>query len=185
IEKAHPDVMNLFYQVFDKGELADGESRMVDFRNTFILMTSNLATDEITEMGQREPRDVDDVTNTIRPILARHFKPALLARMQVIPFWPLGQEDLKGVVGIKLGKLEQRVKDSQGIVLTYDETVREQIAERCTEVGTGARNADHIINESILPPISTEVLERISSGVTLSSVHISVASTGKFEFCYG
>ena len=184
IEKAHPDVMNLFYQVFDKGELADGESRLVDFRNTFILMTSNLATDLITEHGQRADRNLPALLEQVRPVLAQHFKPALLARMQIVPYWPLLSDDLVGVVELKLQRLVDRVREAQNIAMTYDAEVVRLIVDRCTEVGSGARNADFIINQSILPPVSTAVLEHISREEDLNAVHISKDAHGEFAFTY-
>ena len=161
VEKADLEVMNLFYQVFDKGTLSDGEGREIDFSNTIIFLTSNLASDTITALGMREPRaSIEDVTEAIRPQLSRHFKPALLGRMQIVPFFPLHSEALGGIVRLKLDKVGDRLRDGQKMRFDYTEAVIEQIARRCTEVETGARNIDHIISRTLIPEISTEILHQ-------------------------
>ena len=139
-EKAHIDVMNLFYQVFDKGMLSDGEGRVIDFKNTVLFLTSNLASDVITQLcanPERLPLETM-IGSAIRPILSHHFKPALLARMTVVPFYTLDPKFIREIVILKLNKLATRLAESHKIKLTYSPEVVDQIAKRCTEVETGA-----------------------------------------------
>jgi len=167
-EKADPDVMNLFYQVFDKGMLSDGEGRLVDFKNTVIIMTSNLATDKITNMtvatreetGQDPP--MSDIMEAIKPTVSSHFKPALLARMTMVPYLPISASALGSITKLKLDALLTRLKTNQRIDATYSERLIEMIAARCTEVDTGARNIDHILRSSLLPMLSSAILEKLT-----------------------
>jgi type VI secretion system protein VasG len=184
-EKAHIDVMNLFYQVFDKGMLSDGEGRVIDFKNTVLFMTSNLASDVITQLcsGSERP-SVETVISTIRPILSHHFKPALLARMTIVPFYTLDPKYIKEIVILKLNKLANRLAENQKIKLTYSPQIVEQITQRCTEVETGARNIDHIMNGTILPQMSQEILARMGEGVMPSEAHLDVAEGGGFKITF-
>lgn len=183
VEKADPEVMNLFYQVFDKGMLSDGEGRLIDFKNTVVFMTSNLATDLITQMGFASPRPkAEEITAAIRPTLNKHFKPALVGRMTVIPFFPLPPEALKEIVRLKLGRLVARLRDSHRMSLVYEGSVVEQIAARCREVETGARNIDHIMQGTLLPKISTEILERMSLGPLPEKLTLGIDPGGEFTF---
>jgi type VI secretion system protein VasG len=173
-EKAHKDIMNLFYQVFDKGTLTDGEGREINFRNTMILVTSNLATGEIMSVLDRGfPEDHNDLVAEIRPILSAHFKPALLGRMTVVPYYPLPPDVIRKITDLKLGKLASRMEDSHGVSLTWDESVGDTIAARCTEVETGARNVDHIIRGTLMPQLSEEVLGRIGEGGLPDHIHVT------------
>ena len=185
VEKAHLDVLNLFYQVFDKGMLSDGEGKEIDFSNTVIFLTSNLATDVITEMtaGDEKP-DAATLLSAVRPILSNHFKPALLARMTVIPFFTLAQDALAGIVRLKLGKIVQRLAHNNKMVFTYSDAVVMQIAARCTEVETGARNIDFILRGTIMPLMSQEILSRMSSGAQPSAVALDVDADGGFAVCF-
>jgi len=181
VEKADPEVMNLFYQVFDKGTLADGEGRVIDFKNTIMLLTSNLASDIITQMcagGELPERDV--LTEAIRPVLSNHFKPALLARMEIVPFYPIIGEAMKEIVGLKLNRLADRLQHSHKMSFKYDAAVVDQIAQRCTEVETGARNVDHIINRTLLPQISTELLEQMSEEGQPDTLSVGISDAGDF-----
>jgi type VI secretion system protein VasG len=169
VEKADPDVLNLFYQVFDKGMLSDGEGRVVDFKNTVIILTSNLATDKITNMtvaaweeGTSPP--MPEVMEAIKPTLSAHFKPALLARMTMVPFLPIAPDALGQITRLKLDSLVDRLRKSQKIECSYTNEMVESIAKRCTEVDTGARNIDHILRASLLPLVSTTILERMAEG---------------------
>ena len=185
VEKADLEVMNLFYQVFDKGTLSDGEGREIDFRNTIVFLTSNLATDIITELGLREPRPaVDEVTEAIRPQLSRHFKPALLGRMQIVPFFPLRPEALGGIVRLKLDKVGDRLREGQKMRFDYTGAVVEQIARRCTEVESGARNIDHIISRTLVPEISTGILHRLGDERQASALKVDVAEDGGFSYAF-
>jgi type VI secretion system protein VasG len=183
VEKADLEVMNLFYQVFDKGVLSDGEGRVINFKNTIVLMTSNLATDVLTEMGLRDPKpSMAELSEAIRPTLNHHFKPALLARMQVVPFYPLHGDVMHDIVRLKLGKVGKRMAESQKMSFDYTDAVVKQIAARCTEVETGARNIDHIINRTLLPEISTEILTRLSDEVEAAGLTIDIGDGGRFSY---
>jgi len=185
VEKADPEVLNLFYQVFDKGMLSDGEGRLVDFKNTVILMTSNLATDILTEMGQAEERPgVEAVTEAIRPVLSAHFKPALLARMEIVPYFPISGDAMREITALKLGRLAGRMEQNQKIKLVWKPEVIEQIARRCTEVETGARNVDHIVNRTLLPRISTQILEMMGEEVRPDRLEVGVGADGDFTFAF-
>ena len=185
-EKAHIDVMNLFYQVFDKGMLSDGEGRIIDFKNTVLLLTSNLASDVITQLCAGEARaSMETVVNTTRPILSHHFKPALLARMTVVPFYTLDPKFIREIVSLKLDKLAGRMAETHKIKLVYSPEVVDQISKRCTEVETGARNIDHMMNGTILPQMSREILGRLSEGAMLSEVHLDIAEDGSFKISFG
>lgn len=185
-EKAHLDVLNLFYQVFDKGMLSDGEGRVIDFKNTVIFLTSNLAADVITQLcsqGIRPP--LETVMAAIRPILSQHFKPALLARMTIVPFYLLDASYMKEIVTLKLNKLAQRLAENNKIKFSYSPEVVEQIASRCQEVETGARNIDHIMRGTILPQISREILTRMGKGEMPSQIRLGLAEDGSFRIDWG
>jgi type VI secretion system protein VasG len=180
VEKADKEVLNIFYQVFDKGMLADGEGRVIDFKNTVIILTSNLATDLITSSampGTPQP-PLDDVSSLVKPTLSAHFKPALLARMTVVPYFPIGTEALLGIVHMKLDAVARRAKDAHNIDLTIDEKVYEAVAERCREVESGARNVDHILRGTILPLVSQEILRRMATEEPLDAMRLSLAPDG-------
>lgn len=186
VEKAHLEVLNLFYQVFDKGVLSDGEGRVIDFKNTVVFLTSNLATDVITELcsdGQRP--SYETLMAAIRPILSNHFKPALLARMNIAPFYTLPPEIMKQIVSLKLDKLASRVAETHKMKFSYAPEVVDQIATRCTEVETGARNIDHIMSGTILPQMSREILARMSEEAMPSEVRLGLAKDGGFEIEFG
>jgi type VI secretion system protein VasG len=186
VEKADPEVMNIFYQVFDKGMLADGEGRIIDFKNTVLFLTSNLATDVIMQLCSGPvPPTGDEVVSAIRPILSKHFKPALLGRMQVVPFFPLAPEFLQQIVRLKLRQIENRLQDSHRMRMTIDPSVEETIARRCTDVDAGARNIDHIIQQTLLPMLSTALLERMAEAALPSSVRIGIGSDESFTLDFG
>ncbi|OWY26788.1 type VI secretion system ATPase TssH [Herbaspirillum robiniae] len=182
VEKAHLDVLNLFYQVFDKGMLSDGEGKEIDFSNTVIFLTSNLATDVITEMtaGDEKP-DHETLLAAVRPILSAHFKPALLARMTVIPYFTLARDALAGIVRLKMNKIVSRLARNNKMKFTYSDAVVDQIAARCTEVETGARNIDFILRGTVMPLMSQEILSRMSGEVQPTAVTLEVAEGGGFK----
>ncbi|MDH4273405.1 MAG: type VI secretion system ATPase TssH [Gammaproteobacteria bacterium] len=185
VEKADLEVMNLFYQVFDKGTLSDSEGRVVDFRNTVIILTSNLATDEIMHYCADSKRiDTEALSQHIRPVLSRHFKPALLARMEIVPFYPIDSSVMGDIVKLKLDKVVKRLAGSQKIEMTYSGDVVDKIVMRCTEVETGARNIDHIVNKHLLPRLSTEILQQINAGTQASSLTLGVGSDGDFSYLF-
>jgi type VI secretion system protein VasG len=186
VEKGHPEVLNLFYQVFDKGMLADGEGREIDFKNTVLFLTSNLATDVITAMcAAEEVPPLETIAGAVRPILSNHFKPALLARMNVIPYKILAPEILKQIVVLKMEKLVRRLNTTHKIAMTYSPAVVEQIAARCTEVETGARNIDYIMSGTIMPRMSQEILSHMSTGEMPASVHLDLDTGGGFSVAFG
>jgi type VI secretion system protein VasG len=176
--------MNLFYQVFDRGMLSDGEGREVDFKDTVIFMTSNLATDAIMTACASGNPDMDALTATIRPILSKHFKPALLARMTIVPFYPIVGDALKEIVTLKLGRIASRLKQTHKMAMVVDPRVVDLIAERCTEVETGARNIDHIISGTILPKVSSALLTQMSQGPLPEKLTIGVGETGEFTYTF-
>jgi type VI secretion system protein VasG len=181
VEKAHHDVVNLFYQVFDKGALTDGEGRDIDFRNTVIFLTSNLASDVVTGMwGGAEKPSMDEVTEAIRPILSGHFKPALLARMTVVPYVTLAPAFMEEIVSLKLGQLVTRLAEAGKMELCYTQDVVKQIAGRCREVETGARNIDHIMRGNLFPLLTGEILSRLGEGKTSAKVSLDMKD-GKFD----
>jgi type VI secretion system protein VasG len=182
VEKADPEVLNLFYQVFDKGMLSDGEGRVVDFKNTVILLTSNLASDTIVSMcgGPVRP-EVDEIMNAIRPALIKHFKPALLGRMTVVPFYPISMDAMKEIVSLKMNQVGKRLLESHRMKFDYDPAVVELISQRCTEVESGARNIDHIINGTLLPMMSTEILERMGTGSLTDSLRVELDAENNFR----
>ncbi|MFZ1987187.1 MAG: type VI secretion system ATPase TssH [Desulfatitalea sp.] len=186
VEKGHPEVLNLFYQVFDKGMLADGEGREIDFKNTVLFLTSNLATDVITAMcTAEEVPPLETIAGAVRPILSSHFKPALLARMNVIPYKILAPEVLKQIVVLKMEKLVRRLNTTHKIAMTYSPAVVDQIAARCTEVETGARNIDYIMSGTIMPRMSQEILSHMSTGQMPASVHLDLDTGGGFSVAFG
>jgi type VI secretion system protein VasG len=181
VEKADLEVMNLFYQVFDKGTLSDGEGRVVDFKNTVMILTSNLATDVITELGLATPPPSQEaITAAIRPILSRHFKPALLARMQIVPFLPLHSAELAAITRLKLDRVARRIETSHKIACRYSDAVVEAICARATEVESGARAVDQIIRRTLLPAIATTILASMTDGGALGDLEIDVAADGAF-----
>jgi type VI secretion system protein VasG len=184
VEKAHNDVMELFYQVFDKGMLEDGEGRRIDFKNTLIILTSNLGTDTIMKLSADEETrpEADVLAETLRPELQAHFKPAFLGRLKVIPFYPIMDDNLRKIVRLKLNKVVKRMAANRGTVLTYSDDVVEAIASRCTEVDSGARNIDHIMSNSLMPEMSREILSRMAVGQGIESVNVSMDGEGfKYE----
>lgn len=182
VEKAHLDVVNLFYQVFDKGTLADGEGREINFRDTVLFLTSNLASDIIARhcSGSKRP-DPRDLVEAIRPVLSQHFKPALLARMTIVPFYQLDPSFMEEIVTLRMEKLAERLRESKKMELVYSPEVLKRIASRCQEVETGARTIDHIMRGTILPQLAAEILASMSAGCMPSSVRLGAAKDGGFS----
>ncbi|MDR2354187.1 MAG: type VI secretion system ATPase TssH [Deltaproteobacteria bacterium] len=182
VEKAHLDVLNLFYQVFDKGELTDGEGKKVNFRNTLLILTSNLASQEIEDLSLSEnPKTPEEILEHIRPILNQFFRPALLARMNLVPFVALGTEALTRIAILKLNALKERVRLNNGIDLRISEEVAPLIASRCLNSETGARNIDVILGNGILPTMSQKILGAMTTGEKLPDVlNLSIAEDQNF-----
>ncbi|MGY2291448.1 type VI secretion system ATPase TssH [Pseudomonas sp. SDO528_S397] len=174
VEKADPDVLNLFYQIFDKGVANDGEGREIDFRNTLILMTSNLGSDRISELCENGERPTAEVLEeTIRPVLSKHFKPALLARMRVVPYYPVGGPVLRELIEIKLGRLGERLNRRQ-LDFTYCQNLVDHLAERCTQSDSGARLIDHLLDLHVLPLVADRLLDAMATGESLKRVHATL-----------
>ncbi|MCK8501655.1 type VI secretion system ATPase TssH [Myxococcus fulvus] len=184
-EKADLEVMNLFYQVFDKGMLSDGEGRLIDFRNTVVILTSNLATDALMQLysGPEAP-STDTVSETIRPILSRHFKPALLARMSVVPFLPIAKDVLKQIAEMKLSALADRLHTSHRVKTEFAPEVYEEFARRCQDNDSGARNVDHVLRASLMPRLSLEVLERLAAGGVPSRLRVGLGAGGDWDLAF-
>ena len=184
VEKAHPDVMELFYQVFDKGILEDSEGVPVDFRNTMIILTSNVGTNAIIRAAEdpaisSEPERLHQV---LRDELLQYFKPAFLGRMVIIPYLPLGETEIREIVTLKMDGLRRRVRENHRAELTYDDTLVDAIAARCTETESGARNIDHILTHTLLPGMSARVLERMARQEPFSSLSIGLDPDGAFDY---
>jgi len=186
VEKAHLEVMNLFYQVFDKGFMRDGEGREINFRNTLIIMTSNLASETIVELCTGEnPVSDGELLSAIRPQLSAHFQPALLARAKIVPFRPLSKEVMRGVVALKLDKIAQRIKKTHNLTFSCSPVLVDQIAENCTAVEAGARNADAVIDQSLLPSISRQLLMHLGEeDKKYTHLHIGATEEGDFEILF-
>ena len=185
VEKAHPDVMNLFYQVFDKGSLADGEGRVVSFKNTVIIMTSNLGTDVIQSMCEAEEEvEIDELREAIYPHLREHFKPALVARTTVIPFMTLSNEILKSIAKMKVGKVGKRLEIAHKMSWSVDDSVYERIAEQCNHVDVGARQIDHVLDRTVLPQLSRCVLEQMAESEMPSAVTMGTNEAGDFTYTF-
>lgn len=187
MEKAHTDVMELFYQVFDKGFMEDAEGREVDFKNTVLLMTSNTGSDLMMKYGSDpETRpDPETMAEVLAPELRKVFKPALLGRLIVVPYYPVDDASLRKIVRIKLEQIGRRLQESHHVPFTYSDELISAIVSRCTEVESGARNVDHILTSTLLPKVSTEMLSRMMSGTVLNRVHVSADSNQGFQYEIG
>lgn len=182
VEKAHPDVMELFFQVFDKGLLEDSEGREVDFKNTIILLTSNAGSDlvmracehGVTVEGETRDPTPEDLVEILRPTLQSVFKPAFLGRLTIVPYLPISDEVLRAIVGLKLNKIRQRIADNHGAQVEFPEELAEQMAARCLDVDSGARNADAILTRTLLAQISSDLLARMASGKPVKKIAVSL-----------
>jgi type VI secretion system protein VasG len=174
VEKAHPDVHEMFFQVFDKGYMDDSEGRYIDFKNTLILLTSNAGTDLITEMAA-DPETAPEpeaLAQALRPDLLKVFPPALLGRLIVLPYYPLSPEMLGGIVRLQLDRIKKRVAENHKIAFRYDQSVVDHVVSRCTELASGGRMIDNILTNAMLPQISTELLGRMAEGRTVSAIDV-------------
>jgi len=184
MEKAHPGVQDIFYQVFDKGTMKDGEGRDIDFRNTIVIMTSNAGTDLVMRLCS-DPNNLPDVETLQKALfdeLLKTFKPAFLGRLNVVPYFPLGDDVLRKIVELKLGKIARRVEENHHAAFNYSPELVEAVAARCTEVDTGARNVDHILSQTLLPEMSAEFLSHMGAGLAIRGVHVTVGEDGQFAF---
>ncbi|MYM75719.1 type VI secretion system ATPase TssH [Duganella sp. FT134W] len=186
VEKAHPDVMELFFQVFDKGVMDDAEGREIDFRNTIIILTSNVASGAMMQAclnkSPEELPSVEELEQLIRPALMKQFKPAFLGRLKVIPFYPIPDDVLVDIIKLKLGKIERRIAANHKAEFSYDEALVEAVLARCTEVDSGARNVDNILNGTLLPEIAESVLARMAEGAAIAKIKVSANKQGQFKY---
>lgn len=187
MEKAHPGVQDVFYQVFDKGQMKDGEGRDIDFRNTVIIMTSNAGTDTIAKLCadpdlRPEP---EALTEALRPDLLKVFKPAFLGRCNVVTYYPLADDVLKLIVGLQLRRIDRRVRESYGVALSLAPGVGDSIVARCKEVESGARNIETILSRTLLPELSGRILAHMADGREVTRVAVDVAQDGIFRYDIG
>jgi type VI secretion system protein VasG len=186
VEKAHPDVMELFFQVFDKGVMDDAEGREIDFRNTIIILTSNVASAAMMQACLNKPQEelpsAEALEQLIRPHLMKQFKPAFLGRLKVIPYYPIPDDVLVEIIKLKLGRIARRIVANHQAEFSYDEALVEAVLARCTEVDSGARNVDHILNGSLLPEIAESVLARMAEGAAISKIKVSANKQGQFKY---
>ncbi len=184
MEKAHPGVQDIFYQVFDKGTMKDGEGRDIDFRNTVIIMTTNAGADLIKSLcGDPDTSpEPDAFVTAVFPELLKAFKPAFLGRVTVIPYYPLSDAVMRTIIELKLKKVADRITEHYAAKLRYEPELVAAIAARCTEVDTGARNVDHILTKTLLPELSAAFLARMAEGGAIRTAEIAVDEEGNFTY---
>ncbi|WP_233042009.1 type VI secretion system ATPase TssH, partial [Burkholderia pseudomallei] len=186
VEKAHPDVLEMFFQVFDKGAMDDAEGREIDFRNTLIILTSNVGSSAVMQAclnkAPQELPDAETLAETLRPQLYKTFKPAFLGRMKVIPYYPISDDVLAEIIELKLERIRRRIEANHKAAFEWDESLVDAVLARCTEVDSGARNVDHILNGTLLPEIAELVLSRIADGEAIVRIAARAAETGEFEY---
>ena len=184
VEKAHPDVMELFFQVFDKGRMEDGEGREIDFKNNIIILTTNAGTETIMTLCD-DPETMPDsegLVAAIKPELDKVFQPALLGRTVIVPYFPIRDESLKRIVRLKLNKVENRLFEAHRTTLTHSDALVDEIANRCTEVESGARNIDNILTNTLLPDLSTILLQQLVEDEVPSGIEVDLADDGSFAY---
>jgi type VI secretion system protein VasG len=185
VEKAHPDVHEIFFQVFDKGMMEDGEGREIDFKNTIILLTSNVGSDLIMNMC-KDPElkpEPEGIAKALREPLLKVFPAALLGRLVCVPYYPISPEMLRQIIHLQIGRIQKRMMATQKVPLTFDESVVDLVAARCSEAESGARAVDAILTHTVLPTISREFLVRLMEGRPISKVHASVKD-GDFVYTF-
>ncbi|WP_175750199.1 type VI secretion system ATPase TssH [Burkholderia pyrrocinia] len=186
VEKAHPDVLEMFFQVFDKGTMDDAEGREIDFRNTLIILTSNVGSSAVMQACLNKPAeelpDPDALAETLRPQLYKTFKPAFLGRMKVVPYYPISDDVLAEIIELKLERIRRRIDANHKAAFEWDESLVEAVLARCTEVDSGARNVDHILNGTLLPEIAGHVLGRIADGAAIARIAVRADEAGEFAY---
>ncbi|RJS91693.1 type VI secretion system ATPase TssH [Salinisphaera sp. Q1T1-3] len=186
VEKAHPDVMELFYQVFDKGTIDDAEGRPIDFRNTLIILTSNVGSATITKSCLNKAADempaLDEMTDAIKPELYQVFQPALLGRLKVVPYYAISDDALAEIIKLKLARIAARVADNHQARMTWSDALVEAVLARCTEVDSGARNVDNILTGTLLPEIAGTVLSRMAEGQGIERIKVGARKSGEFTY---
>jgi type VI secretion system protein VasG len=187
MEKAHSGVQDIFFQVFDKGNMKDGEGRDIDFKNTVIIMTSNAGTDLITRLfaDPETAPDAAGLADALMPELMKVFKPAFLGRVTLVPYFPLAPDIIKQIVELQLNRVRRRVQEAYGAKFAWDKSLVQTIAERCTETSSGARNVEKILSRTLLPELSAEVLSRLAEGATITGVTVGVDTAGSFQYHIG
>jgi len=186
VEKAHHDVHEIFFQVFDKGQMEDGEGRQIDFKNCVIILTTNAGTETIMKLTA-DPETMpsqEGLVKALKPELNQTFKPAFLGRMVIVPYYPVRDEALKKIVLLKLSRIISRLREIHKIELTYDDVLVDEVAKRCTEVESGARNIDNILTNSLLPEISRKLLEHIAEGRKPQGIRTGIGEDGCFTYSY-
>ncbi|PKH24692.1 type VI secretion system ATPase TssH [Enterobacterales bacterium CwR94] len=185
VEKAHRDVLNLFYQVFDRGVMRDGEGREIDFRNTLILMTSNLGSEALMQLLEERPEASDgDLQELLRPTLRDHFQPALLARFQTVIYRPLAQAAMRKIVEMKLGQVSRRLRQHYGISTQVEEALYDALTEACLLPDTGARNIDSLLNQQILPALSQQILQHRAAGTLPATLSLGIGEDGDITMVF-
>jgi len=186
VEKAHPDVMELFFQVFDKGVMDDAEGREIDFRNTIIILTSNVASGVMMQAclnkSEEELPAPGALEELVRPHLVKQFKPAFLGRLKVVPYYPLSDDVLAEIIELKLRRIGERIAANHKASFEYDEALVEAVLARCTEVDSGARNVDNILNGTLLPEVAESVLARMAEGGAIERIAVTADADGKFGY---
>lgn len=184
VEKAHPDVLELFFQVFDKGVMEDGEGRIIDFKNTTIVLTSNAGTESLMSLCANAAAmpAPEMIVDQLKPELDQVFKPAFLGRLVIIPYYPVRDEVLKRIIHLKLNRIKRRLADTHGVLLDYDEALVDQIASRCTEVESGARNVDNILTHTLLPDVASILLGAMASSERPDRIAVGVEADGSFAY---
>ncbi|HIV70632.1 MAG TPA: type VI secretion system ATPase TssH [Candidatus Aquabacterium excrementipullorum] len=186
VEKAHPDVLEMFFQVFDKGVMDDAEGREIDFRNTLIILTSNIGSSQVMQAclnkAPSEWPDAGSLEEALRPALYKAFKPAFLGRMKVVPYYAISDDVLDRIIRLKLDRIAARVKAQHRASFDYDNKLVDAVLARCTEVDTGARNVDHVVNGTLLPQIAEHVLQRMAQGTAIERIKVSAAKSGDFKY---
>ncbi len=184
VEKAHPDVLELFFQVFDKGAMEDGEGRQIDFKNTIIILTSNAGTETLAKLcaDPETMPSASGLVKALKPELDKIFKPAFLGRLVITPYFPIRDEALRQIVTLKLGKIQRRLQETHKLSLSYDPELIEEVAKRCTEVESGARNVDNILTNTLLPDISRALLASFAEGSKRNRIHVALEENGNFIY---
>ena len=185
VEKAHPDVLEMFFQVFDKGVMDDAEGREIDFRNTLIILTSNIGSSQIMQACLNKPQaelpDADSLAEALRPVLMKSFKPAFLGRLKVVPYYPISDPVLEQIIRLKLERIAQRAQANHRASFAFDDSLIDAVLARCTEVDSGARNVDHILNGSLLPELAEQTLARMAAGEKLNKIKVGADKQGRFK----
>jgi len=186
VEKAHPDVLEMFFQVFDKGQMDDAEGREIDFRNTLIILTSNIGSSQIMQACLNKPAEeiptAEALGEALRPVLMKSFKPAFLGRMKVVPYFPINDDVLAQIIALKLGRIRDRVAGNHKATFLWDDSLVEAVLSRCTEVDSGARNVDHILNGTLLPEVAESVLAAMAEGNRINTIKVTAGKKGAFKY---